>query len=201
MPPEYITAYSAVRAYTIKVDEVLWDQENSIAVRVFDGGGGGGIVEGPISLSVIGMDELVSIKPVMEREDHLFLDEGAVNLTIIVKNELKGALTGEMTLVASTDFGEEIKTLSYPLKVRSGKSKRFPWNWENLILVSTIYQPVLKSDMDNKRYDFAIGVRPEEIVSPLDRADDFENYWYQGPKGAGCCVAPVQTDQTGGFLY
>ena len=79
MPPEYVTGYSVLRAYTIEVDQVLWDQENSIAVRVFDGGGGGGIVGGPTALSVIGMDELVTVEPVMEREDHLFLDDGTVS--------------------------------------------------------------------------------------------------------------------------
>ena len=35
----------------------------------------------------------------------------------------------------------------------------------------------LESDADHKRSDFAIGVKPEEIVSPLDRSDDFDNYW------------------------
>ena len=54
MPPDYVTEYGALRKYTIKVSQVLWDQENTLAVRVFDGGGGGGIIGGPVSLSVSG---------------------------------------------------------------------------------------------------------------------------------------------------
>ena len=44
-----------------------------IAVRVYDGGGGGGIIGQPVSLSVRGMDELLVISPMMERQDHLVL--------------------------------------------------------------------------------------------------------------------------------
>jgi hypothetical protein len=177
MPPEYVTAYSVMRAYPIKIDQVLWDQENTIAVRVFDGGGGGGIVQGPISLSVIGMDELVLIEPQMERDDHLFLGEGPVNLKVRVKNDLKSTLQGEMILEAKSDFGKDIIKADYPVKVRSGKSTEIPVEMGELDPGFYNISLILKSDLDNKRYDFAIGVRPEEILSPLDRADDFDDYW------------------------
>ncbi len=177
MPPEYVTAYSVLRAYKIRVDQVLWDQENTIAVRVFDGGGGGGIVQGPISLSVIGMDELVLIEPVMEREDHLFLEEGAIQLKVLIKNDLRATLHGDMMLEVKSDFGEDVMKTSYPVKVRSRKSTELPVEIGELDPGFYNISLILKSDMDNKRYDFAIGVRPEEIVSPLDRADDFDDYW------------------------
>lgn len=177
MPPEYVTEYSVTRAYNIKVDQVRWDQENTIAVRVFDGGGGGGIVQGPVSLSVIGVDELVTIEALMDREDHLFLDEGSVNMTVLVHNELKGSLQGEMILEAQSDFGEEVIKVSYPVKVRSGKSLKIPVEMGALDPGFYNVSLILKSDLDNKRFDFAIGVRPEEIRSPLDRPDDFDDYW------------------------
>ena len=177
MPPEYVTGYSALRAYTIEVDQVLWDQENSIAVRVFDGGGGGGIVEGPTALSVIGMDELVTVEPVMEREDHLFLDDGTVSLTMLVKNELKKSLDGKIVIDARTDFGESVVKTSQPVKVRSGKTKKIPVELGELDPGFYNVSVTLESDADHKRSDFAIGVKPEEIVSPLDRSDDFDDYW------------------------
>lgn len=177
MPPEYVTAYSVLRAYDIRVDQILWDQENTIAVRVFDGGGGGGIVQGPISLSVIGMDELVLIEPVMGREDHLFLDMDPVNFKVRVKNDLKGTLQGDMTLEVKSDFEENVIKTSYPVKVRSRKSVEIPVEIGDLDPGFYNVSLILKSDVDNKRHDFAIGVRPEEIVSPLDRADDFDDYW------------------------
>ena len=177
MPPEYETAYSALRAYTLSADQILWDRENTIAVRVFDGGGGGGITQGPISLSVIGMDELVIIEPVMEREDHLFLGEGPVNLKVGVKNDLKVTLQGDMILEVKSDFGDQILKSTFPVKVRSRKSTEIPVELGALDPGFYNVSLVLKSDMDNKRYDFALGVRPEALDSPLDRADDFEDYW------------------------
>lgn len=179
MPPEYVTGYSFLRAYTILADQVLWDQENTIAVRVFDGGGGGGIVEGPVALSVIGMDELVSVDPLMEREDHLFLDDASVDITMLVNNELKKTLNGELLIDVRTDFGEEVSKLSLPLKVRSGKTKKIPVELGEMDPGFYNVSVTLKSDVDNKRSDFAFGVKPEEIVSPLDRADDFDDYWYR----------------------
>lgn len=182
MPPEYLTAYSVLRAYTIKPDQVKWDQENTIAIRVYDGGGGGGIVEGPVSLSVIGMDELVKVEALMERDDHLVLEKESVSASLHVQNDLKGSLKGEIIVDAKNDFGEDIKTFSYPIKVRSGKSKQFPVDLGDLDPGFYNVSVTLKSESDNKRTEFAIGVRPEEIVSPLDRPDDFDNYWKRARK-------------------
>ena len=177
MPPDYVTGYGEARAYKIPVDMVLWDQENSIAVRVYDGGGGGGIVSGPIALSVIGMDELVTVRPVMEREDHLFLDGGPVSVTLLVENDLKSSLKGELVVEAQNDFGEKVMNATYPVKVRSGSSKKTLLEFGELDPGFYNVSVILNSELDNKRSDFAIGVSPEEVVSPLDRPDDFDDYW------------------------
>ncbi len=50
-------------SYTVPVDQDAWGEENVIAVRVYDGGGGGGIVGDPVSLSVKGLEELLLITP------------------------------------------------------------------------------------------------------------------------------------------
>ncbi|MBP7459908.1 MAG: beta galactosidase jelly roll domain-containing protein [Candidatus Delongbacteria bacterium] len=45
-PPGYSTAYNEWREYPIPPDFIRWDQDNLIAVRVFDEGLNGGIIEG-----------------------------------------------------------------------------------------------------------------------------------------------------------
>lgn len=177
MPPDYVTGYSVLRTYNIPMDKVKWDQENSIAVRVYDGGGGGGIVAGPISLSVIGMDELVKIKPLMDSDNHIILEKGPVNVVIQVDNDLKTTLKGELSVDVRSDFGKPIAMAGYSVKVRPGESKKISVKLRELDPGFYNVSAVLKSDSDNKRSDFAFGVRPEEIVSPLDRPDDFEDYW------------------------
>jgi hypothetical protein len=50
MPPFYATAYNARRVYRIPQSLIKTEGENSIAVRIFDEGGEGGIVHGDIAI-------------------------------------------------------------------------------------------------------------------------------------------------------
>ncbi|MEN8156848.1 MAG: acetylxylan esterase [Bacteroidota bacterium] len=177
MPPEYETGYSEPRAYIIPVELIRWDQENTVAVRVYDDHGGGGIVGDPVTLTVKGFQSVVSVTPVMEREDHLFLNEDPVKLMLKVENNLEQTLKGELVLDARSDFGEEIVDKTFPVKIRPGRSKEFPVELGKLDPGFYNLVASLRSDSDNTRSEFAIGVRPEEVVSPLDRPDDFEDYW------------------------
>ncbi len=176
-PPEYVTGYSSLRSYVIPVDRVKWGEENTISVRVYDGGGGGGIVSGPLGLSVIGLDELVKVTPLLDREDHLVLGKGPVKVMLLVENDLKGTLNGELVVEAFSDFGEKIAEATHVIRVRPGRLKKIPVDLGELPPGFYNVLATLNSESDNKRADFAIGVRPEEIVSPLDRPDDFEDYW------------------------
>ncbi|TFH22057.1 MAG: hypothetical protein E4H10_14355, partial [Bacteroidia bacterium] len=177
MPPGYVTGYGEDRAYPIPVEKVLWGQVNTIAVRVYDGGGGGVIVAAPIGLSVIGMEELVVMKPVMERDDHLFLNKGPVSFNLQIENKLKEVLNGNLQIECISDFGRVMVELIKPVSVNRGKSTSTELNLGVLAPGFYTITAVLESESENKRIDIAIGVRPEEIVSPLDRPDDFEDYW------------------------
>ena len=177
MPPGYVTGYGEDRAYSIPVEKVLWGQVNTVAVRVYDGGGGGGIVAAPIRLSVKGMEELVVISPVMERDDHLFLNEGPVTFNLEIENKLKEALNGNLQIECVSDFGRVMVELIKPVSVNRGKSVSTELNLGLLAPGFYTITVALESELENLGTDIAIGVRPEEIVSPLDRADDFENYW------------------------
>jgi cephalosporin-C deacetylase len=177
MPPEYETGYGENRAYAIPADKVQWGEVNTMAVRVYDGGGGGGIMAAPIALSVKGMDELVVIKPVMERDDHLFLDDGPVSFGLAIENNLKETLEGSLHWTCTSDFGEVIVEGDSPFRVRRGKSASVILDLGPLDPGFYRIRGNLDSESDHKRIDLAIGVRPEDIVSPLDRPEDFNDYW------------------------
>ena len=176
-PPDYQSGYGDPRVYEVPLSRIKWGAENTIAVRVFDGGGGGGIVGQPVNLAVKGMDELLLISPVMERPDQLVLDEEALTVQLMMENKMKKAVEGSILVTVASDFGDAVLELSKDVKVRSGIVKSVPF--EMGILEPGFYNVsvVFESESDNKRIDFAIGVRPEEIVSPLDRPDDFDDYW------------------------
>jgi len=177
MPPEYVSGYGEDRAYSIPVEKVLWGELNTIAVRVYDGGGGGGIVAAPIGLSVIGMEELVVMKPIMERDDHLFLNEGSVSFNLRIENKLDETLEGNIQLICRSDFGKVQAEMNKAVTVKRGKSNTTDINLGNLPPGFYHIEASLESGTGNKRTDIAIGVRPEEIISPLERPDDFDHYW------------------------
>ena len=177
LPPEYESGYGELRAYTVPMDRVGWGAQNTIAVRVYDGGGGGGIVGNPVSLTIKGMEELLSITPMMEREDHLVLNEDPLKLILQVGNKMKQAVEGTLLVTATTDFGKVVLDVAKELKVRSGATKQIPLELGRLSPGFYNVVVLLESEAGNKRVEFALGVRPEEIVSPLDRAEDFDNYW------------------------
>ena len=177
LPPEYESGYGELRAYTVPMDRVGWGAQNTIAVRVYDGGGGGGIVGNPVSLTIKGMEELLSIVPMMDREDHLVLNEDPVKLNLQVGNKMKQAVEGTLLVTATTDFGRVVLDVAKEVKVRSGGTKQIPLELGRLAPGFYNVLVLLESEAGNKRVEFALGVRPEEIVSPLDRAEDFDNYW------------------------
>jgi hypothetical protein len=51
-PPKFATAYNAFRKYNIPAQLIKYDQENVIAVRVYDAQMGGGIVDGDLAVYV-----------------------------------------------------------------------------------------------------------------------------------------------------
>ena len=108
MPPQYKGAYDVQRIYEIPFDKIKWDTENTIAVRVYDAGGGGGIYGEKIGCYVKGFEELILIKPVFERNDRLFLNPGEIKIPIQMISQFKNKLSGTLTLKVVSDFGENI---------------------------------------------------------------------------------------------
>jgi cephalosporin-C deacetylase-like acetyl esterase len=177
LPPDYQTGYGDPRVYTVPVDQILWGEKNTIAVRVYDGGGSGGIIGTPVSLSVIGMDELLVITPLMERQDHLVLDEEPLVIQLQVENKMKQAIEGTMLISAVSDFNKVVLEVSKEIKLRAGGIKQFPLEMGRLSPGFYNVSVLLESEKDNKGLEFAIGIRPEEVGSPLDRPADFDDYW------------------------
>ncbi len=111
------------------------------------------------------------------RPDQLVLSEGPVVVELQVENKMKQVVEGIMLVTVVSDFGKVYYEVAQEVKVRAGATKQFPLEMGRLAPGFYRVSVVLESESENKRINFAIGVRPEQIVSPLDRPDDFENYW------------------------
>lgn len=122
--------YDALRNYKISVKNpaLKWDQENVLAIRVYDGSGSGGIYEGTPYISNI---DLI---------DYVTLEQSAVknNYTVTLKNSSNVFVKGRLSIkVIDTElendktikeiseninlqaFGQKAKTLNIPVNKRT----------------------------------------------------------------------------------
>jgi cephalosporin-C deacetylase len=130
-------------------------------------------------------DAQIIISPVMERGDHLFLGKGPVVFKIIVDNHLDRELNGEIRVSAQSDFGVEIPGFNQKISLKPRESTDIKIDFGLLEPGFYNVESSVQSGEDQKQIRFALGVRPEEIISPLDRPDDFEEYWIRARKELG----------------
>ena len=182
LPPNYATKYDVPRVYNIPASKIAWDKPNTIAVRVFDFTGGGGIYGDPIQLTVQGLADKFSIEPVFAHEDRIFKGENTVNLQLNLKNEFSKPFKGKLHLRIVSDFKKEVLTLCKDVSIKSHKA-----NLENFTLTGIepgFYKAYvsLSNEMVTKNVSFMFGFEPEKIVSPPNRQPDFTNYWNRAKK-------------------
>ncbi len=189
MPPMYKGAYSMPRRYTVPHNFIKYDTENVISVRVYDGGGGGGIYGGPIYCGLPGMEDLVQINMIELPEDRIFLTGGNHELTFEIENGMKNDLIGEMTIHIKSDFGGEVYKNMNSIVASSGGQGKTTFNVSALHPGFYNIDIQLSSNQGNVHNDYVIGVKPEQIVSPLDHPADFSQYW-DSAKNELAAVAP-----------
>jgi cephalosporin-C deacetylase-like acetyl esterase len=182
LPPNYLGAYGKLRLYTIPADKINWDKPNVVAVRVFDAGGGGGIIGDEISCIVRGLGQNLLIEPQFVRKDHLFLEKGVIKIPVKITNQINTPLKGTVTLKILSDFGETIKNIEVPVSIKPAGTKLLTMEAGDLPPGFYNASVLYSGETNNKKLGFSFGVRPEEIISPADRPDDFENYWMRAKK-------------------
>ena len=122
-------------------------------------------------------EDQIEIVPVMERDDHLFLGDGPVGISLSVENQMGPKLKGELEVRILSDFGEELPGFSEKISLKSGEAQAIELEYGLLDPGFYNASVLVRNKVSEKRHRFAFGVRPEEIVSPLDYPDDFEDYW------------------------
>jgi cephalosporin-C deacetylase-like acetyl esterase len=181
-PPDYSTAWDTPRKYLIPSDKVLWGNENVIAVRVYDLDGNGGLYDGPVQLTVIGIADRISIEPIFPKEDRVFLSPEPIVLKVSLKNDFIKTIEGTFSLDITSDFGTPVTKLENKVVLKKGKTLEvsFP-----LIDLEPGFYKVsgnFKSAEVNKTLNFMFGFDPEKIVSPTERQHDFDNYWMRAKR-------------------
>jgi cephalosporin-C deacetylase len=181
-PPAYESAWADQRQYPISVDMILWDQPNTIAVKVFDSIGGGGLYDGPVELSLLGLVENLSIEPAFPQKDFILKETDKKEIPFQVQNKLSFAIKGNLKVEIFSDFGESISTQSLEISLPRKKTQHFSFPITDIqpgfykVKVSFTNEEVVRKST------FNFGYEPEKIISPMNRQEDFDDYWKRAKK-------------------
>lgn len=115
-PPNYTTQWEKQRVYTIPENEVQWDKENVIAVRIYNLVGGMGMWEGPYNFEPIGWKDEVSFKQdFIETQKNGFASK--ITFTNKIENAFNGTIKYWITSKANnTVLFSETKAINLPAK-------------------------------------------------------------------------------------
>ncbi len=181
-PPDYIAAYDVPANVEIPATKINWDGENLIAVKVYDEHGNGGIYGGKVSLKVKGLADLFLIEAHPAPADHIFKNVKSVVIPITFTNNFPDKLEGTIVYRVTNDFRDEITNSTETVTLKKNKTFTDQLVLEDLDPGFYEVNVLFKSNMDNTKYTFRFGKDPEQIVSPTDRPDDFDDYWKRAKK-------------------
>lgn len=177
-PPHYQSGYGKTREYIISANKIEWDKPNTIAVRVYDGTGDGGIYGGVSELLVKGAAENFKIDVPLQQKDHIIREkQNVVILPLEFNNKLKERVSGKVTMKLVDDFGKEYNEIVQNVSVSSKTKLVKKLSVENLSAGFYTAHILFEGKDMNQRFTYHFGLEPEKIISPLDRESDFDDFW------------------------
>lgn len=178
LPPAYVSKYGVSRRYIVPGDWVKAGQKNQMAIRVYDGGGGGGVVSEEISIHPMSEVYKLPLATQIQDEDWIFEGEPSAAIGISILNETGKTVRTDVSLTVTTDdyqpVGETIK------KVTLGKNDSSTIIFNLSFPTPGFYRCTacaIKDGVKGEGLKFNIGYEPEKIVSPVDAHPDFEEFW------------------------
>ncbi|MEM8680522.1 MAG: beta galactosidase jelly roll domain-containing protein, partial [Planctomycetota bacterium] len=116
-PPDYGSSWSAARNYLVPERLVRPGEDNVIAVRVYDGDGRGGMVDGPYELAPATLGDLLTVSFDLGRGDGVFTEEAALPIKVQVKNASPEDYAGRCAWTVANDEGKTLSTQESPVKL------------------------------------------------------------------------------------
>lgn len=176
-PPNFVNKYNADRRFIIPVNQVKWNAPNTIAVRVFDGGGGGGMYTLPVELKVKDAPEKIKVSVAFDRPDFIIAGIGKKSFSTAYKNMQSKPVEMQVNVVVYSDFGDKVMDVTQKHTIAANGHLVYETSLADL--PPGFYKATLlvKSPLENKDVMFNFGIEPEKIISNPDREPDFYAYW------------------------
>jgi len=104
----YLSKWPAIRDYHLSITHpaILWDEENIIAIRVYDGGGTGGIFMGNPYIDMVEKMDGISVS--MSNQTLKYNTNNTVNATVVIENQFNTIVPGSIAYVISNTAENKI---------------------------------------------------------------------------------------------
>lgn len=177
-PPSFESAYGVDRKVIIAPELVQWGAENIIAVRVFDGGGGGGLVTEKVSLTARNIDSQIQMNTDFRSKNHVYLNGNPVSFDQTVQNTYKKPINGELIWLVVSDFGDTTFVKKQDIRVASNKKIQLNTKLNHTFTPGfyTLISKFRNSAFSMEQH-YGFGIDPEKVVSPQNKPADLDAYW------------------------
>ncbi len=178
MPPDYISKYGVKRQYVVPAELVKPGEKNLVAIRVYDGGGRGGIITP--ALNIFPMSEVyrLSLTPRIANKDWVFKGSPEATIGLSIENQLGKPVKVNVGLKITTDDYQPVSETIRKLKINNDAS--------GLALLGITFPApgfyrctawAEKEGIKGEEVKFNIGYEPEKIASPVDTLPGFTEFW------------------------
>jgi cephalosporin-C deacetylase-like acetyl esterase len=181
-PPSYQSAYGKDREYNVPLRFLFLDKPNIIAVRLYDGGGGGGIVSaGSFARNITTFDK-VAMQVTVADDDYIFDAPKPLTLTVALDNQNTTAFPATLQVEVTTDDFKPVQSLKQTFTLATGAktSKTFTLKAKPGFYRYTVY--LQSGGEKGKPVKLNIGYEPEKIRGFPDKPADFGSFWQSSLK-------------------
>ncbi len=181
MPPNAESAWDVDRVYFIPKKLINWKKQNTIAVRVHDSGGGGGMYAGEYQLEPVTWKQLFDIKIENNEPSNAFDTEKPVAINVKLKNGADENLSGTLTIDIKRFTGEDVDSQTERVSVKKGQTVTVPTmafdiNEVGFYIAHCVFEDH-KGNKLTQKCGFAY--EPTKAVSAPTPPEDFKKYWLE----------------------
>jgi cephalosporin-C deacetylase len=177
LPPESISAWNAKRVMTIPNSLIHWDKLNTVAVRIYDNGGNGGLHSNNMSFTFRTQEDNITISSPITKTNRVF-SSNFVTIPININNAIADKdIEGLLQVKLVNDFGDSISLQEQNVAILKNTKQDF--NFKQDKLAAGFYKAMvqLKSTVVQKEFSYTFAVKPEQVIAKPDGQKDFIAYW------------------------
>jgi hypothetical protein len=157
----------------VPVKYVLPKGPNTIAVRMYDGGGGAGILSQNVVVRSATVFDNVAMKVSVPDKDKIFLAPQMQTLQVAFTNMNATPFTGTVHVKITTDDHKPLKAVKQTLTLAKGGGVTKAFNYQPPLPGFYRYTVYLEKDGQvGKSKGFNLGYEPEKIEASLDAKAD-----------------------------